>query len=226
MPIMDGYQATRIIRSEAKFDDLPIIAMTAHALSDVREKCLHIGMNGYVTKPLDVDELLASLVDFIKPAQKTPDACLEQPVLNVVLQRDIFLPELLPGIDMAQGLKNMVGNVQLFCDLLVKFHQGYSDAQTRLEAFLQAGDVDSALKLLHGMKGVAANLAMPELKSCIVALEQNLKTSSEYGPGLLTGFADAQNRVLESVGQLCKVNGQEVKVSAEGSKSQLRSANC
>ncbi len=205
MPVMDGYQATRIIRSEAKFDDLPIIAMTAHALSDVREKCLHIGMNGYVTKPLDVDELLASLVDFIKPLQKTPDACLEQ----VVQQRELLLPELLPGIDMSQGLKNMVGNVQLFCDLLAKFQQSYSDAQARLEALLQAGDVDSALNLLHAMKGVAANLAMPELRSCIVALEQTLGTPSDYEPGLLADFASAQNRVLESVAQLRKANGQD-----------------
>ncbi len=205
MPVMDGLEATRIIRSEAKFDDLPIIAMTAHALSDVREKCLHIGMNGYVTKPLDVDELLASLVDFIKPMQKTPDARLEQ----IVQQRELLLPELLPGIDMPQGLKNMVGNAQLFCDLLVKFQQSYSDAQARLEALLQAGDIDSALKLLHAMKGVAANLAMPELRSSIVALEQTLSSTLDYEPRLLTDFVSAQNRVLESVAQLRKANGQE-----------------
>jgi signal transduction histidine kinase/DNA-binding response OmpR family regulator len=206
MPIMDGYQATRIIRSEAKFDDLPIIAMTAHALSDVRERCLHIGMNGYVTKPLDVDELLASLTDLIKPKSQTAqNSCSAKATRQV----GVLLPEFLPGIDMQQALKNVVGNVQLFFNLLLKFQQSYNDAQIRLDAFLQAGDVDSALKLLHAMKGVAANLAMPELRSGIVALEQTLKAGSEYEPELLTDFANTLNRVLESVEQLRKVNGQE-----------------
>jgi len=206
MPVMDGYQATRIIRAEAQFDDLPIIAMTAHALSDVREKCLQIGMNGYVTKPLDVDELLAHLIGFIKPElRKTSASCLEQ----ATRQRDKLLPELLPGIDIQQGLKNVMGNVQLLRDLLVKFYEGYSDAQIQLDGFLQAGDIDSALKLLHAMKGAVANLAMPELRSSIVALEQTLKTPAKFEPELLIDFASAQNRVLESVAQLRNANGQE-----------------
>jgi CheY-like chemotaxis protein len=203
MPIMDGYQATRIIRSEAKFDDLPIIAMTAHALSDVRERCLHIGMNGYVTKPLDVDELLTNLVDFIRPkVQTTEDSYLAKASPR---QAAVVLPEFLPGIDMQQALKNVVGNVQLLCDLLVKFQQGYNDAQIRLDTFLQSGDVDSALKLLHAMKGVAANLAMPELRACIVTLEQTLMTQSEYEPPV-TDFANTLNRVLESVEQLQSID--------------------
>ncbi|MGZ8157882.1 MAG: response regulator [Methylobacter sp.] len=206
MPNMDGYEATRIIRSESQFDDLPIIAMTAHALNDAREKCLYVGMNGYVTKPLDVEELLASLIDFIKPElRKIPDFSLEK----TAKQKEGLLPERLPGIDIQQGLKNVVGNGQLFHDLLLKYHEGYSDAQVRLEAFLQVGDVDSALRLLHAMKGVAANLAMPELRSRIEALEQALKKQSGYEPELLTGFASAQNRVLESVGQLRRSNEQE-----------------
>jgi signal transduction histidine kinase/DNA-binding response OmpR family regulator/HPt (histidine-containing phosphotransfer) domain-containing protein len=198
MPVMDGYQATRLIRSEAKFDDLPIIAMTAHALSDVREKCLQIGMNGYVTKPLDVDELLANLVGFIKP-----DACGQR----TPRQQNILLPEFLPGIDMPQALKNVAGNVQLFCDLLLKFQQSYSDAQSCLDAFLQAGDVDSALKLLHTMKGVTANLAMLELKGCLEALERALKTPLNDATELLAAFAIEQNRILDSVRQLLSLSG-------------------
>lgn len=204
MPDMDGYEATRIIRSEQQFDDLPIIAMTAHAMKDVREKCLQTGMNGYVTKPIDVGELLESLIEFIKPAfRKTPATC----SAKTGQQKEAVLPELLSGIDMQQGLKNVVGNVQLLYDLLLKFHEGFSDAQIRLDAFLQAGDVDSALRFLHAMKGVAANLAMLELKVCIEALEQTLNKQWEYGPELLTDFASAHSRVLESVGYLCSTRG-------------------
>lgn len=200
MPVMDGYEAARIMRSEPQFDDLPIIAMTAHAMKDVREKCLQIGMNGYVTKPLDVDELLGNLIEFIRPEfRKTPATCL----VKASRQKEALLPEFSSGIDMQQGLKNVVGNVQLLYDLLLKFYENFSDAQTRLDAFLQAGDVDSALRFLHAMKGVAANLAMSELKVCIEALEQTLNKQWEYGPELLTDFASAHSRVLESVGYLC-----------------------
>ncbi|TAN70334.1 MAG: response regulator [Methylobacter sp.] len=202
MPIMDGYEATRIIRSESKFDDLPIIAMTAHAMSDVRKSCLDVGMNGYVTKPIDVDKLLASLINVIKPElRKTPNSCLSK-----IPQQSALLPESLPGIDMQQVLKNVLGNIPLLRDVLLKFHEGYSDTEARLNAFLLAGDADSALKLLHALKGVAATLSMLELKTCIEALEQTLKKQWEYEPGLLTDFAIAQNRVLESIGQLHSFN--------------------
>ncbi|MGZ5576300.1 MAG: response regulator [Methylobacter sp.] len=199
MPVMDGYEAARIIRSEPQFDDLPIIAMTAHAMKDVREKCLQTGMNGYVTKPIDVDELLENLTEFIQSEfRKTPDTG----SVKTVQQKEALLPGLLSGIDIQQGLKNVVGNVQLLYDLLLKFYEGFSDAQVRLDAFLQAGDVDSALRFLHTMRGVAANLAMSELKVCIEALEQTLNEQWEYGPELLTDFASAHSRVLESVGYL------------------------
>jgi two-component system sensor histidine kinase/response regulator len=205
MPTMDGYEATQIIRSEAQFDDLPIIAMTAHAVSDAKEKCLHVGMNGYVTKPIDVDELLASLISLIKPElRKTPTAGLAKESER----REILLPKFLPGIDVSQGLKNVVGNVQLFRDLLLKFYESYGDAETRLDAFLQAGDVDSALQMLHAMKGVAANLAMPELRKGIEALEQTLKKTGKYESEILTDFTNAKNRVLESFEQLRSVNDQ------------------
>jgi len=92
----------------------------------------------------------------------------------------------------------------------LKFHEGFSDAQVRLDAFLQAGDVDSALRFLHAMKGVAANLAMSDLKIGIEALEQTLNKPGEYRPELLTDFESALNRVLESVGQLCRSDGQEI----------------
>lgn len=204
MPVMDGYEATRLIRSETQFDDLPIIAMTAHAVSDARERCLYVGMDGYVTKPIDVDELLASLIDVIKPElRKTPGSCLA----DAAEQKTALLPDCLPGIDIQQGLKNVVGNERLFRDLLLKFYQSYSDAETRLNALLQAGDVDSALQVLHAMKGVAANLAMPELKTGIEMLEMTLKKPAQYEPEILTGFADAQNKVLESIARLRDATG-------------------
>lgn len=195
MPTMDGYEATCIIRSEPRFDDLPIIAMTAHAMTDVKEKCLSIGMNGYVVKPIDVDELVASLFDFIKPEKrKVPDSTLET--------ADKQEKTLLPGIDRQLGLRSVAGNTQLFHELLAKFNEDFGDAAAQLDTFLQAGDRGSALTLLHSLKGVSGNLAMSELSDSIGALERAIKNRQTCVPERLIEFSRAQHKVLESIGRL------------------------
>ncbi|WP_084254069.1 response regulator [Methylobacter marinus] len=195
MPVMDGYEATRIIRSEPQFDDLPIIAMTAHAMGDVKDKCLSVGMNGYVVKPIDVDELMTHLLAVVEPKMQKISS-------DRTLEENIELPAALPGIDMQLGLKNVAGNAQLFHELLVKFHENFNDANVRLEAYLQAGDNGAALTLLHSLKGVAGNLAMSELNDRIGALEQAIKKQQACVSELAIEFSRAQHKVLESVSRL------------------------
>ena len=66
MPVMDGYQAAHLIRNEKRFDNMPIIAMTAHALEAERERCMEIGMNAHLTKPVDVQTLYSALLEHLK----------------------------------------------------------------------------------------------------------------------------------------------------------------
>jgi CheY-like chemotaxis protein len=74
MPVMDGYQATREIRKDERLKDLPIIAMTAHAMAGDHERCLEAGMNDYVSKPVDPEKLFSTLVKWIKPGERViPD---------------------------------------------------------------------------------------------------------------------------------------------------------
>ena len=61
MPVMNGYEATLLIRANPAFDQLPIIAMTAHALEKDKQQCLAVGMNDYVSKPFDPTELFKVL---------------------------------------------------------------------------------------------------------------------------------------------------------------------
>ena len=68
MPEMDGYQATARIRSEPRFADLPIVAMTAHAMAEERDRCLAAGMHAHITKPIDPELLYRTLMHFYRPA--------------------------------------------------------------------------------------------------------------------------------------------------------------
>ncbi len=66
MPVLDGYEATRILRKEWSADQLPIIAVTAHALQEDRQHCLQVGMNDHLTKPVDQDQLYLCLLKWLK----------------------------------------------------------------------------------------------------------------------------------------------------------------
>lgn len=70
MPEMDGHTAARVIRSDPRFSDLPIIAMTAHAIKGEKKRCLESGMDDYIAKPIDVHNLFAVLIKHIRPGKK------------------------------------------------------------------------------------------------------------------------------------------------------------
>jgi two-component system, sensor histidine kinase and response regulator len=66
MPVLDGYEATRILREEWSADQLPIIAVTAHALQEDRQHCLQVGMNDHLTKPVEQDQLYVCMIKWLK----------------------------------------------------------------------------------------------------------------------------------------------------------------
>ena len=93
--------------------------MTAHAMAGDREKSLEAGMDDHVTKPIDQDQLLAALVKWIKPGERT-DSVIYNEIKNITAIND-DLPTDLPGIDVANGLKRLGGNKKLYRKLLLKF---------------------------------------------------------------------------------------------------------
>ena len=152
---MDGYTATRLLRAETWFRDLPIIAMTAHALVEERQRCLEAGMNDHATKPIEPDALFATLRRWAKPRPvdaATPAA----PPAPVLAAGEIAMPAI-EGIDVDGGLRRVAGNRRLYRSLLGQFAEKQADAAAQITAALQAGDRELAGRVAHTVKGVAGN---------------------------------------------------------------------
>jgi signal transduction histidine kinase/CheY-like chemotaxis protein len=113
MPIMDGFEATTEIRSLPGGRKLPIIAMTAHALEGYREKCIDAGMNDYVTKPIEENELFHALQRCLKPSDKVlPDAAVSHAIPGKTPKN--ILPATLPGFNLQTALKRLGGGMLSF----------------------------------------------------------------------------------------------------------------
>jgi PAS domain S-box-containing protein len=184
MPVMDGYTATREIRNlKSEIRNVPIIAMTAHAMAGDEEKSLTAGMNGHVTKPIDPDQLFATLQKWIPPADQR--ASTRQPKVSDAekavtedqagLHAERKLPDSLPGFDLAEGLKRLRGNQQLYRKLLLDFGAKYTPVAAEIRQALDAKDWKQAHSLIHNLKGLAGNLAATELQASAVEIEKLIK---------------------------------------------------
>ncbi len=194
MPMMDGYTATRLIRRTLKLTDLPIIAVTANALQGDREKVLQAGMNEHVSKPIDVDELYDVLQKWIKPRNKSAEACSE-PEPSSLPRPD--KQSSLKGIDWQAGLKIVRGNEKLYRKLLNRFQEQYGNFQ---EAFATArNNEDGGTRIAHTLKGVAANLAMNDLSVAALQLETACSNNHDSIDECLARTLEQLKIVLESL---------------------------
>jgi PAS domain S-box-containing protein len=170
MPGMDGYETTAHIRSDPRWtvDRLPVIAITAHALTGDREKSLKAGLNDHITKPIDEVELANVLARWIKPHQAEV-----QPTAPLVDPKAVSpgLPEL-PGIDIASGLDRLGGNQVLFLRLLRLFRSDYPGALDDIRVALERGDQELARRLAHSLKGVSGQISAKGLNEAARSLEQ------------------------------------------------------
>ena len=174
MPAMDGMDATRRLRS-AGFgaSDLPIIAMTAHARPEDRDRCLSAGMNDYVAKPVETVPLIKVLARWIHPPAAVPTP---PPTGETGIDSDPPLAEAdYPGIDVPDALRRLGGKAGLFCRLHGDLCRDYGAAADGIEAALDAGDTESAAGQAHAIKGVAANLSATDLHAAAAALETAIR---------------------------------------------------
>ncbi len=199
MPEMDGYTASRLIHMEERFRDLPIIAMTAHAMTGDRKKCLEAGMNDYLSKPVDEESLLGALMKWIKPRERSErkgDTSAKQ-----MTEEDIEeTPDMVvPGIEIETVLRRLKGNKQLFKKLLIGFNRSYADTAREIRAALDRNDEEKALNLTHTLKGVSGNISATALQKAVHDLDRGINEGRQNDlPLLLDNFERNLNQILES----------------------------
>ncbi len=203
MPEMDGLAASVAIRSQG-IEDLPIVAMTAHAMSSDRDKSLSAGMNDHITKPIDPVELNQTLVKWIKPGQREiPEGLEDRTSQDLEDQSENSLPMAgVPGISISDGLSSVSGNQKLYKKLLRRFRDNYASTPSDISAAMADGRHEDAVRLAHTLKGVAANLGAGKLAGASGALETALREGKTDAGPLLSAVKDDLDEVLHSLTEL------------------------
>ncbi|BBP01451.1 PAS domain S-box protein [Sulfuriferula nivalis] len=170
MPGMDGYQTTRAIRENQHLLHLPVIAMTAHALSGDREKSLAAGMNDHIAKPINPEELFTVISRWIKP-----NNVIQAPPTTPAPTDITLLAAALPCLDLHDALTRLAGNSQLLLHLLGVFIAENTHTFSDIKNALISGDQVQAQALVHRLKGTAGNLGLTRVYKAALTLEADMK---------------------------------------------------
>lgn len=168
MPEMDGLECTREIRDRAALNhalrNLPIIAMTAHAMAGDREKSLAAGMNDHVTKPLDPEQFYAVLAGWLGTRWRGA------PTMTAQADDNVPLPEFIT-IDTVAGLRCVAGNRSLYRALLRDFYRDNRETARDIQESLEIEDREKLQRLAHTLKGVAGNIGAQAVREAARKLE-------------------------------------------------------
>ncbi len=241
MPRMNGYEATRMIRQIPERANLPIVAMTAHAMKGDEEKCLEAGMDGYISKPVNQDRLFHTLWRVIRSrggALKSAATVIESIAAGVGGGREaessdrelsepevpteppFMLPPALPGIDIGRTLKALEIDGPTFMRILKGFEAHHRPMGEKLREAFAANDVEQIRQIAHALKGSGANIGAAALSVAAASLEDACSGEPPASPHLgelIDAVVAALDQVLASIQTLetAKSAPEAVSVSPE-----------
>jgi CheY-like chemotaxis protein len=179
MPVLDGYEATRRIRSDPSLAATPIIAMTAHALVEEKERCLAIGMDDYVSKPIDPQSLFTVLGRWL------PTSLPAAPTAAVPADPADDLPRQLPGVALELGLSYAAGRRAHYRHLLELFLKLSAGTAEKIRGALSQGAFETAGNLAHSMIASAGIIGAQGLSSMAKSLQIAIESRD---PGIIEAF--------------------------------------
>jgi CheY-like chemotaxis protein len=209
MPVMDGYTATRKIREDPRFKDLPVLAMTANAMPEDKAAALESGMNDHISKPINPQELYRAMLHWITGEEQpdTPSSGRSGPgtvgsTFPGSKKEAPDLPSELPGIRINEGLERLNGNATLYLKLLNDLIAEYADCARDIQQKLNAGNLEDAGMLAHKLRGTANNLSAYELGESAQAIEEKIKAERAVTEEDVGTLQTALTRLTDSVSQI------------------------
>ena len=206
MPVMDGLQATQLIRQKHDKESLPILAMSASVFNENRQECFDIGMNDFVAKPVSPKNLFSKIIKWL-PNQEYHNSVLESEALDSqVLAHEKSTIAALKNLSLIQvdnGLANCAGNVNNYLKLLIKFDEMQVSELAKLKEQLSSGLFDDMKHGLHALKGVSGNLGLDNIYQTINKIEARIgvNKSNEFD-GLLKGLTSDLDRFSQKLNEL------------------------
>lgn len=179
MPEMDGIEATKLIREELKLKTVPIIGLSAHAFKEEKQKALDAGMDDYLTKPVNPEELFKTLSRWFKSEETT--------FKN--------LPSI---IDMKSALSRLSGNEKLYLEILKKFYMEYEDKLELIENLIAKKEFKEASMIFHKIKNSAGIIGAMRLSEISGELDRKL-LQGELDTELFNEFKREFNRVISGI---------------------------
>jgi len=233
MPVMDGYEATQKIRElgQSDFDgfdntiqqtgtgtvkcpknEIPIIAMTAHALAGTKEQCIDAGMSDFTTKPIIIDQLFATLVKWIKPGIRDINISSNKPAmvqsdetLAEFSEKDVEIKEIaklekITELNVSLGLERVNGNLKLYKDLLTKFLNSNRDVTQQIKLSLDNKEFENAANIAHTLKGVSGNIGAEEIFFASKDMEFAIRQGKvELYGNLLGNLEEKMSNIITSI---------------------------
>ncbi|WP_275099822.1 ATP-binding protein [Sedimenticola hydrogenitrophicus] len=203
MPIMDGFETTRHIRNHPLLKTIPVIAMTANAMTGDREQCLAAGMDFYLAKPIDRDELVRVLRQTQRLTGGAPEVAIPQ-------QGRPAQPQALQSVDLALLLKRFEGDENRVLRLLLQAEESFQSDLLQIRHSLESQDWQRLAQALHRLKGAAGNMATLGLYHRCVTMESAL--ASGETDQLATTYQALENeldRVIKRISTLSEQLAEE-----------------
>ncbi|MBE7368164.1 PAS-domain containing protein [Ramlibacter pallidus] len=189
MPVLDGLSATRELRRTFDAEALPIIAMTANAMDTDRDACLAAGMNDHVPKPFVIEQVIGTILRHVRPGSAEEEG---------IAPAAAPAPDALPVFDRAGALERLGGDEDLLRSVLPVFVQNLESARAQLDTAPPAGE--ELCRLMHSIKGMAANVGASALSAAAADAEARLRAApSTDAHGMVRSLSGAIGDVLQAL---------------------------
>ena len=180
MPVMDGYTATKTIRSNNDYLNLPIVAMTADVMEGVKEKCIEVGMSDFVSKPINPVEVVKVIINWAtKPTKKTPINSQQSAIKDKKeIGKEIDIPDI-PGLNIESALGRMNNKKKLYLSILGKFYTNNQNFINEIRTTLVNRDYENAKRLIHTLKGVSGTIGADSIHKSSKLVEDCIEGKDE-----------------------------------------------